>query len=62
MGGHFEGLNIFDRKNDKITPIYKSNGLPDNVITGIVEDNNKNMWVTTSNGVSNIIVGKSKDR
>jgi len=52
-----EGLNIFDRKNDKITPIYKSNGLPDNVITGIVEDNNKNMWVTTSNGVSNIIVG-----
>ena len=51
-----EGLNIFDRKNDKITALFKTNGLPDNVITGVIEDTNKNMWVTTSNGVSNIIV------
>ncbi|WP_321424248.1 two-component regulator propeller domain-containing protein [uncultured Bacteroides sp.] len=52
-----EGLNIFDRKNDKITPIHKTDGLADNVITGVIEDNNKNMWITTSSGVSNIIVG-----
>ncbi len=51
-----EGLNVFDRKNDRITPIHKVNGIADNVITGVIEDNNKNMWVTTSNGVSNIIV------
>jgi len=51
-----EGLNIFDMKNDKITPLHKADGLADNVITGIIEDMNKNMWVTTSNGVSNIIV------
>ncbi len=51
-----EGLNIFDLKNDKITPLHKSDGLADNVITGVIEDTNKNMWVTTSNGVSNIIV------
>ena len=52
-----EGLNVFDLKNDKITPIHKADGLADDVITGVIEDNNKNMWVTTSNGVSNIIVG-----
>lgn len=52
-----EGLNVFDIKNDKITSIHKTDGLADDVITGVIEDNNKNMWVTTSNGVSNIIVG-----
>ncbi len=51
-----EGLNIVDRKKNKITPFYKTDGLADNVITGVIEDMNKNMWVTTSNGVSNIIV------
>jgi signal transduction histidine kinase len=54
--GTRNGLNIWDSKKDKITQLYKSDGLADNVISGIIEDNQYNMWVTTSNGVSNIIV------
>lgn len=54
--GTREGLNIWDPKQDKITQLYKSDGLTDNVISGIIEDNQHNMWITTSNGVSNIIV------
>ena len=54
--GTREGLNIWDPQKDKITQLYKSDGLADNVISGIIEDNQHNMWITTSNGVSNIIM------
>lgn len=54
--GTRDGLNIWDPRQDKVTRLYKSDGLTDNVISGIIEDNQYNMWVTTSNGVSNILV------
>lgn len=54
--GTRNGLNIWDPKQDKIIQIYKSDGLSDNVIAGIIEDNSRNMWITTANGVSNIMV------
>lgn len=54
--GTRNGLNIWDPKKDKITQLYKSDGLTDNVISGSIEDNQHNMWITTSNGVSNIII------
>ena len=50
------GLNVFDRKKDQITILTTENGLANNIVNGVVEDNNKNMWITTSNGVSNIVV------
>lgn len=45
-----EGLNIYDRKSDKIS------NLGNEIVQAIVEDNNKNMWVTTTNSITNIIV------
>lgn len=45
-----EGLNIYDRKNDEII------NLGNEIIQAIVEDNNKNMWITTRNSITNIIV------
>ncbi|NDV60014.1 hybrid sensor histidine kinase/response regulator transcription factor [Bacteroides sp. 519] len=51
-----DGLNILDRKSDHITILRKTDGLADNFICGIIEDNDKNMWVTTANGVSNIVI------
>ena len=45
-----EGLNIYDRKNDKIID------LGNEIIKAIIEDNNKNMWLTTTNSMTNIIV------
>ena len=54
--GTRNGLNIWDPKQDKITQLYKSDGLAGNVISGITEDDQHNMWITTSNGLSNIII------
>lgn len=54
--GTRDGLNIWDPKKDEIIKLYKSDGLADNVIAGIIEDNQHNMWVTTSNGISNILI------
>ncbi len=51
-----EGLNIYDRKNDEIIIPVSSPGLGNEIIQAIVEDNNKNMWVTSSSSISNIIV------
>ncbi len=54
--GTRSGLNIWDPGQDKITQLYKNDGMADNVISGIIEDNQHNMWISTSNGVSNIIM------
>ncbi len=51
-----DGLNVFDRRNDRITILRKSDGLADDIVCAVIEDTNKNMWITTPNGVSNIVV------
>lgn len=51
-----QGLNIYDRKNDEIIVPVNDLSLEDEIICAIVEDNNKNMWITTTSCISNIIV------
>jgi len=50
--GHSQGLTLWDVKKDTLYFIDKQNNLCDNIIRGIVEDNNHKIWVTTSNGLS----------
>ncbi|MCI9286301.1 MAG: response regulator [Muribaculaceae bacterium] len=48
------GLNIYDRRTDSFqTPV---DNLRHKVIHGIVEDDNKNLWVTTTEGTYLLIV------
>jgi len=54
--GHSDGLTIWDQKQDTLYNFSKENGLCDNSIRGITEDNLKNIWVTTSNGLSILTV------
>ena len=49
-------LNIYNPKNDELKIIKLEDGLSNQYVAGIVEDNNKNMWVSTARGVTNIIV------
>ncbi len=51
-----DGLNVYDQRSDKLTVIRKNDGLVDDMICSVIEDNNKNMWVTTANGISNVIL------
>jgi signal transduction histidine kinase/ligand-binding sensor domain-containing protein/DNA-binding response OmpR family regulator len=51
-----EGLNVFDPVTGKFRIFRKEDGLPDNTILEILEDGNHNMWLSTPNGLSNVLV------
>ncbi|GAA4230327.1 two-component regulator propeller domain-containing protein [Postechiella marina] len=50
------GLNKFipsiDGKSDSFIRYNETNGLPNNVIKGILEDDKKNLWISTNKGIS----------
>ncbi|WP_192348540.1 hybrid sensor histidine kinase/response regulator transcription factor [Algoriphagus sp. Y33] len=50
--GHPIGVTLWDVKKDTLYFINENNGLTDNIVRGIIEDDNHNIWVTTSNGLS----------
>jgi len=43
-------LHRFDRKQEKFIPISSKEGLPANVVRGILEDNKGNLWLSTRKG------------
>jgi len=47
------GLNRFDTKTGKATHITTREGLADNTIYGLLEDDNGTLWMSTNNGISN---------
>lgn len=58
IGTSNDGLNKFDRKNDKITH-YKfdrnnPNSIPSNTIFQVTGDNNGNIWIATKEGLSKL--------
>jgi len=53
-----EGLSIFDYRTGKFTNINKQDGLPDNTVIDIQQYDDKNVWVSTPNGLSNILVDR----
>lgn len=59
--GTREGLNIYNEETDSLNYITEQNGLCSNSICGITEDKNSNVWVTTSNGCSRIVVERNID-
>ena len=59
--GTREGLNILNMENDELTQITEANGLCNNSVCGIAEDKSHSIWVTTSNGVSRIVVQRNHE-
>jgi len=59
--GTREGANILNLENDSLNYLTEKQGLCNNNICGITEDKNKNMWITTSNGVSRVVVQRNPD-
>jgi signal transduction histidine kinase/ligand-binding sensor domain-containing protein len=45
------GLAIFDRQGQQIYKIMKEDGLPNNEIKAIIQDNNKRFWISTGLGI-----------
>ena len=54
--GTRDGVNVLNLKNDSLNYITEDNVLCNNCICGITEYKNKNIWLTTSNGVCRVVV------
>lgn len=50
------GLNRFDIKRNLFTHFTEKDGLPNNVVYGILPDENGNLWLSTNNGLSQFSV------
>jgi signal transduction histidine kinase len=46
------GLNRFDRTMELFSTFTKKDGLPDDYIAGILEDDNGNLWLSTAKGIA----------
>ncbi|WP_235005350.1 hybrid sensor histidine kinase/response regulator transcription factor [Pedobacter nyackensis] len=52
LGSYEGGLIRYDPKLSKIRFYNMKNGLPSNVILGILEDEQRNLWISTDNGLA----------
>ncbi|GAB4340468.1 MAG: hypothetical protein OHK0038_19980 [Flammeovirgaceae bacterium] len=53
------GLNAFNPKTEKFYHLNTNDGLPNNVIYGILPDKNGNLWLSTNKGLSRFSAPKS---
>lgn len=54
--GTREGLNLYNIRNKRLRVYTTADGLPDNVIQAMVEDQEQNLWVSTVRGLCHIII------
>jgi AraC-like DNA-binding protein/DNA-binding response OmpR family regulator len=59
--GTREGLNILNMDTDDLDYLTEKQGLCNNNVCGIAEDKNHSIWVTTSRGVSRIVVQRNHE-
>lgn len=55
--GTQDGLYVWDERVKKLQSFHTDDGLINNSVLSIIEDANKEIWVSTSNGVSQIKIG-----
>ncbi len=59
--GTREGINILNMVNDDLNYLTEDDGLCNNSICGIAEDKNHNIWVSTSNGITRIVIQRNHE-
>jgi len=52
IGTRGGGLEKFDREKEQFTRYREKDGLPNDVIYGILEDRQGSLWLSTNNGLS----------
>lgn len=52
IGTQSNGLLKYEIATQKVTQYLKKDGLPSNIVVGILEDENARIWVSTSRGIS----------
>lgn len=54
------GLNRLNRATDEFTHFTEKDGLPNNVIYGILGDDDGNLWLSTNSGLSKLILNEAE--
>ncbi|RBQ04328.1 hybrid sensor histidine kinase/response regulator [Pedobacter miscanthi] len=49
---NYQGLIRYDQKTNKIISYTVKNGLPNDNVLGVLEDDKDNLWISTANGLS----------
>lgn len=57
--GTEDGLNLWNQQAGTFKRFFQANGLPDDIIQSISEDDNGNLWVASTKGVSRFVLGKN---
>jgi ligand-binding sensor domain-containing protein len=52
IGTFAGGLNRFDESSDAFIAYTETDGLPDNIISGILPDEHDNLWISTGRGLA----------
>lgn len=52
MGTWGEGLGMYDRRGDSLIHFTTSDGLPNDIVLGILPDGDGNIWISTANGLA----------
>ena len=60
IGTYGRGLIAFDTKSNRFTSYTEENGLCNNKVLNIEEDNKGNIWVSTCNGISKVTPSTGK--
>jgi signal transduction histidine kinase/ligand-binding sensor domain-containing protein len=53
LASYQSGLDRLDTKTGLVSHVTMEDGLPDNIIYGILEDDQGTLWMSTNNGISN---------
>jgi len=56
------GLDLLNRETNTFTRFTTDQGLPDNTIVGILEDNQHHLWISTNNGISKATIDSKKEK
>ncbi len=60
LGSHSDGLLKYNINKNKFEVYTIDNGLPDNTVYAILEDNKGNLWFSTNKGLSNFDLNKNR--
>ena len=60
LGSYGGSLTSFDRKTEKFKRYSFSEGLTSGVVYGILEDDNKNLWISSDNGIFKLNLNTKK--
>jgi ligand-binding sensor domain-containing protein/signal transduction histidine kinase/CheY-like chemotaxis protein/AraC-like DNA-binding protein len=60
IGTAFGGLSIFNGKTRTFKNYSEKDGLPNGNVLGIIEDEEKNLWISTDKGLSKLVIKMGK--